>query len=254
MAEQGLPEGGSLLAVYRTLFLDLPLAGIRQALEGEKQKEAVEAAWKNYDEGVRLATAAIDNLYRNPYFGEAVDRTLQEMLRWQQLSGTVTEAFLAGLRLTIELPTATEVRALLKELRTISVHHSQTPERGTRDGQRSHPPRAEFTAPVPRSLGSPEHEPLTTDLLDYFEPVGWNAAAPADSERAQASAIEDCSAYFEPVTYPVAPALSAKPQKRISHIHIKTKARAVKTLRPRQTPTVAPVRATDADDTQSVSA
>jgi len=258
MAEHGSPAGGSLLAVYKTLFLDLPLAGIRQVVEDEKKKEAVEMVWKNYDEGIRVATAALDNLYRDPYFGEALNHALQEMLRWQQLSGTITETFLAGLRLTTDLPTATEVRELLKELRTLSTYHAhrQTQEWEARDRQLS-PPREESNVPVVRSSHPQKRKHLPTEFFDYFEPVDWNTAVLSDSARTQSSLTADFSEYFEPVNYPLASALSAEPQKRgshITHIRARAKARAVKNLRLRQDAIATPVGVADANETQSVPA
>jgi hypothetical protein len=96
MEDRTLHDGENVLVLYKTLFktlfFDLPLAGVRHMLEAEQGREAAEAAWKTYDEGVRLATAAIDNLYRDPHFGEALDHSLQGMLRWQHLSKAFTGA------------------------------------------------------------------------------------------------------------------------------------------------------------------
>lgn len=252
MTEQCLHEKGNLLAVYKTLFLDLPLAGVRQVLEAEKGKEAVEAVWKNYDEGVRLATVAIDNLYRNPRFGEAVDRALQEMLRWQQWSSAVSGAFFLRLWPTPDLPTAMEVRELIRELRAFSEHRSPMRASGAIAGHLSKPTHKELHAPVNHSSDQREHEQLTLDLLDYFEPVNWEAtAASAEAKRTPASSTDDFSAYFEPVDYPAVPSLNAKPQKHIFHI-IKAKTRAVKHPRPQQSITATPGRATDANANHAV--
>jgi hypothetical protein len=161
-----------LLAVYKTLFFDLPLMAMRETFAAGNGREAVEAAWKNYDEGIRLATAAIDNLYRNPRFGKVVDRTLQGVLRWQQLSSAVSGAFLPRRRPTVDLPTATEVRELLTELRTLSSQYSRVREGVEADGQLPlvHAPRKEANA-ASRSSDQRSRGYLAADLGDYFEPV-----------------------------------------------------------------------------------
>ena len=185
MREQRFREGGNLLAVYKTFFFDLPLAAMRETFAAANGREAVEAAWKNYDQGIRLATAAIDNLYRDPRFGRVVDRALQGVLRWQQLSSSVSGALLPGRRPTVDLPTAAEVRELLTELRALSSRYSRVPEGAATDGQL--PP-----VNVPRkganAVPSPEQRSrgyLTADLGDYFEPVdGGGGATAADSPPA----------------------------------------------------------------------
>jgi len=250
MREQRFREGGNLLAVYKTLFFDLPLVAMRETFAAGDGRGAVEAAWKNYDEGIRVATAAIDNLYRDPRFGEVVDRALQGMLRWQQLSSTVSGAFLAGLRPTADLPTAAEVRELLTELRALSPRHSRVREGGATDGQLNlaDVPRREANA-ASRSSDQQARGHLTADLHDYFEPVdGSGGGNAADSRPAPA----DWQEYFEPVDYP--DGLKAKPQRRLLHIHdVRAKTRAARNLRSRQKRAAALVHATG-HDTRSIPA
>ncbi|HEV8713935.1 MAG TPA: hypothetical protein VGX03_14055 [Candidatus Binatia bacterium] len=248
MLEQRFREGGNLLAVYKTFFFDLPLVAMRETFAAGSGKEAVETAWKNYDEGIRLATAVIDNLYRDPSFGKVVDRALQGMLRWQQLSNAVSGAFLTRLRPTADLPTATEVRELLKEVRALSLQHSRVQEGGAIDGQLSNPPRKEIRVSRARPSDQPKPKYLMTDLRDYFEPVDGSEGATAfDSQRADVY----CEGYFEPVAYP-AP-LRAKPQRRLSQVHgMRAKVKAVKNLRSRQKRAAALVRATDSRDPQAI--
>jgi hypothetical protein len=240
-----------LLAVYKTFFFDLPLAAMRETFAAANGREAVEAAWKNYDQGIRLATAAIDNLYRDPRFGRVVDRALQGVLRWQQLSSSVSGALLPGRRPTVDLPTAAEVRELLTELRALSSRYSRVPEGAATDGQL--PP-----VNVPRkganAVPSPEQRSrgyLTADLGDYFEPVdGGGGATAADSPPAPAQWHE----YFEPVNYPAGPSPEAKPRRRLVHIHaVRGKTQAVRNPRPRQKRAAALVHATG-HDTQPISA
>ena len=69
MAEKQMTQTiEDLATVYKTLFLDLPLAGAKWGMGIGAEKETTETAWKAYDASVRLATSAIDTLYRSPLF------------------------------------------------------------------------------------------------------------------------------------------------------------------------------------------
>jgi len=105
--------------VYKALFFDLPLAGARWGLGLCAEKETTETAWKAYDAGVRLATTAVDNLYRSPLFSEAVSRTLTQALRWQRIGNAVSGTVLAGLWRTLGVPTAAEVQGLSDQLQAL---------------------------------------------------------------------------------------------------------------------------------------
>lgn len=112
MAEK-TPQGvEDLLTVYKTLLLDLPLAGAKWGLGMGKEKELTEAAWKGYDAWVRLTRTSVDGLYRNPLFGDLLARSLEGILRWQRLSTALAGAFFAGLWQAVGLPKAAEVQAL----------------------------------------------------------------------------------------------------------------------------------------------
>ena len=106
----------------KTLLLDLPLAGAKWGVGRGEEKEVTEAAWKSYDAAVRVATTAIDNLYRNPLLGNVLSRALHELLRWQQLSNALAGAVFSGLWKTVGLPTAAEVQALREEIRALRVN------------------------------------------------------------------------------------------------------------------------------------
>jgi hypothetical protein len=129
MAEK-IPQGvADLLTVYKTLLLDLPLAGGKWGLGIGKEKEVAEAAWKGYDAGVRAATAAIDTLYRTPLFGRVLGRSFTGMLRWPRLGKALSGALFTGLWRTVGLPTAaeaqalqSEIQALHEELRSLTAH------------------------------------------------------------------------------------------------------------------------------------
>jgi hypothetical protein len=105
-----------LTTVYTSLLLDLPLASVRQGAGLAGEKETSEAVWKGYDAGVRLATAAIDTLYRSPLFGDAVSRTLNELLRWQRVTNAVSGTVLTGMWRALGVPTAVDVRGISDQL------------------------------------------------------------------------------------------------------------------------------------------
>jgi cobyrinic acid a,c-diamide synthase len=108
-----------VVTVYKTLFCDLPLAGAKWGIGLDTEKATTETAWKAYDAGVRLATTAIDNLYRSSLFSEAVSRTLTQALRWQRIGNAVSGTVLTGLWRTLGVPTAAEVQSLSDHLQAL---------------------------------------------------------------------------------------------------------------------------------------
>ena len=98
--------------VNKTLWLDLPLAGAKWGLGSGSERETLAAAWKGYDASMRLATAALDNLYRTPLFDEIMARSLDSALRWQRLSNALAGVLFTRLRQVVGLPTAAETQAL----------------------------------------------------------------------------------------------------------------------------------------------
>ena len=119
MAKKTTSCSENLLRMYKTLLLDLPLAGAKWGLGRGGEKEVIEAVWKSYDAAVQVATTAIDNLYRNPLFGNLLSRSLYELLRWQRLSEMLAEAFFTELWKTVGIPTAAEVQALREEIHSL---------------------------------------------------------------------------------------------------------------------------------------
>ena len=105
--------------VNKTLWLDLPLARAKWGLGIGSERETLAAAWKGYDASMRLATAAIDNLYRTPLFGEILARSLDSALRWQRLSNALAGAFFTGLWQVVGLPTTAETHALRAEVQAL---------------------------------------------------------------------------------------------------------------------------------------
>ena len=123
MAKKTTSCGGDLLSMYKTLLLDLPLAGAKWGLGRGGEKEVTEAVWRSYDAAVRVATTAIDNLYHAPLFSIVLGRFLHRLLQWQQFSNALAEAFFTGLWKTVGLPTAAEVQALHEEIRALKANH-----------------------------------------------------------------------------------------------------------------------------------
>jgi hypothetical protein len=108
-----------LATVYRSLFVDLPLASARWGLGMGEEKEVAEAAWAGYDAAVRLSTTAVDNLYRTPVFGDFTSRSLDGLLRWQRFGNAFAGVLFAGLWQTVGLPTAAETHALREEIQAL---------------------------------------------------------------------------------------------------------------------------------------
>jgi hypothetical protein len=108
-----------LATVYRTLAVDLPLAATRWGLGAGGEKETTEAAWKAYDAGVRLATTAVDSLFRSPLAGTVTARALDAFLRGQQLSNALTGVIFTGLWQGVGLSTTAETQALRTEIQTL---------------------------------------------------------------------------------------------------------------------------------------
>lgn len=121
---QGLED---FVTVYKSFFLDLPLAGIRWGLGMAEEQEVTQAAWNGYDAAVRLSTTAIDTLYQTPLFAHFMTQSLDGLLRWQRFSNALTDTFFTTVWQTVGLPTAaqtealrTEVEALREEVRSLS--------------------------------------------------------------------------------------------------------------------------------------
>ena len=105
-----------LLTLYKALVIELPVAGTKASLGVAKDQELEQTAWKAYETWVRLANNATDALYQNPFFGEALGRSLGGLLRTQRLTASVSGAVFAALRSVTGLPGASEVQAVRSEL------------------------------------------------------------------------------------------------------------------------------------------
>ena len=136
------------MEVYKALFFDLPVAGVRQGLGLADDQETATSAWGGYDAMVRLTSQGIDNLYRTPQFAEATARALDGFLRWQQVSNALTRTVLAGLTQAAGLPSANETRALQAEIRAL--REEVTALRGATDIQTASPKIEQPATPLKR--------------------------------------------------------------------------------------------------------
>src|SRR5713226_8365932 len=121
MAEKTQHTAANLMTMWEAAFFEFPIAGVKWGWGVGKEQEVAEAAWKGYDAWVRLANAQVDELYRNPLFGDLAARFLDRGLRWQRFSNVLADTFFAGLWPAVGLPTAAAVQALPEELRSLTV-------------------------------------------------------------------------------------------------------------------------------------
>lgn len=154
MAKQQAAQGAEdLMTAYSSFFFALPLAGLKWGFGIGDEKEATEAAWKGYDAGVRLASASVDALYRNPVFSDLFSRTLNTVLRWQHISNTVSGAVSTAAWKALGAPTAAEVQALSGQLHALETRLERVAQKkdiqALLDHMRALEARLPRTAPVP---------------------------------------------------------------------------------------------------------
>jgi hypothetical protein len=130
MAANSQAQGAVELAtIYKSFLFDLPLASMKWSFGINAEKEASEAAWKGYDASVRLATTTIDALYRSPLFSDVAGRTLNMLLRWQQIGNAVNGTVFTGLWKALGVPTAAEMESLAEQLRSVEEKLSHVAEK-----------------------------------------------------------------------------------------------------------------------------
>jgi hypothetical protein len=101
-----------VFTAYKALTFDFPLAGTRWVFGLGQEKDVTTTAWKGYDASIRVATAAVDSLYRTPLFGTTVSTVANQMLRLQQLGTSATNLLSTTVRQGVGVPTAAAVQAL----------------------------------------------------------------------------------------------------------------------------------------------
>jgi len=114
-----------LFTAYKTFTVDLPLAGTRWAFGIGQEKDVTTTAWKGYDASIRLATAAVDSLYRTPLFGTTVSSVANQMFRWQQLGTSATKRISINLQQGVSIPTTAEVQALTERVTILEAKSSE---------------------------------------------------------------------------------------------------------------------------------
>jgi len=120
VAKQQVTQGaGDFATAYKSFFFDLPVASLKWTLGMGEEKDATVAVWKGYDAGVRMATTAIDSLYRSPLFSDIFGRTLSTTLRWQQFGNAMGGAIFTSLWKTMGIPTVGEIQGLSEQLRSL---------------------------------------------------------------------------------------------------------------------------------------
>lgn len=130
MAKQQSTQGmADFATAYKSFFFDLPLAGLKWSLGAGEEKETAEAAWKGYDASVRMASAAIDGLYRNPLFSTAFGRVLSSTLQWQQMSNALSGAVFSSLWKAIGAPTAADIEGLSEQVRSLQNQLSEATQK-----------------------------------------------------------------------------------------------------------------------------
>jgi hypothetical protein len=100
----------------RAAWLDLPLAAAKLVIGAGDEKNLTKAGWTTYDAWVRLANEATNELYANRFFGDLTGRTMESVLRVQQVSDAMASAFFGKLWNAVGLPTASEIRTLRDEV------------------------------------------------------------------------------------------------------------------------------------------
>jgi len=126
-----------LMTLSASLSRYLPLAAARWGLGQRDEKATADAAWKVYDASVRVATMAIDTLYRTPLFRETVSSTANHWLPWGRMGNTVNRVFMSNFRQMLGLPTAAEIQVLTAHVRALETHSES----------RQHSPHRESPAP-----------------------------------------------------------------------------------------------------------
>jgi len=163
------------LTLYKGLLIELPLAGTKAVLGVAKHHEVEKAAWKSYDTWISLIGRSTDALYRSPFFGGTVGRSVFGFLRVQRLTNAVGEAAFATLRSVTGLAGASEVQAMRTELRGI---HSEL---------RSLIAALRGAPVLPAGIGAELDEAAKEDVIDALDRDGWTQAARPDKGEPRAA-------------------------------------------------------------------
>jgi hypothetical protein len=114
-----------VMTIWTSTFLDVPLANAQWSWGMGQARDVQGAVWKGYDAWVRVANAAIENVYTNPLFGDVVATALDRTLRWQHWSQTIASTVAASVVPAIGLPTAAMLDSLQEDVHALAAHLSE---------------------------------------------------------------------------------------------------------------------------------
>jgi hypothetical protein len=127
MAANTTSQGAQdLMTLSYALFRDLPVAAARWRLGQGDERATTEAIWKIYDASVRVATTAVDTLYRTPLFSETVSNTVNQWLRWRRMGNAVNRVLVSSFWQMLGLPTAAEIHILTAHVRALEAHVNES--------------------------------------------------------------------------------------------------------------------------------
>ena len=109
-----------ILKLAQCLMPEPPTAKVKRIVaDGGIDRQVHEIGWKAYDTVVGAANNATNRLYSNPAVGNVLGGAIDIMLRWQRFNAAVAGAFFAALWPAVGLPSAAEVEALRRDMRSM---------------------------------------------------------------------------------------------------------------------------------------
>jgi hypothetical protein len=109
-----------VLKLAQCLMPEPPTAKVKRIVADSRiDRQLHEIGWKAYDTVVGAANNATNRLYSSPAVGNLLGGAIDIMLRWQRFNAAVAGAFFAALWPAVGLPSAAEVEALRRDLRSM---------------------------------------------------------------------------------------------------------------------------------------
>jgi hypothetical protein len=135
MSESNNETIEELAATLRTLWFDLPLAGLRLSIGVSSQDEFSAVAWKGYDAGLKLVNEFLVSLVKSPAINEIVANVSIANYRAQglmdQVSGRAAQRKIASLQGQIN-----SLNEEIEELRDVRIVDRPSQRRMTSVGSR----------------------------------------------------------------------------------------------------------------------
>lgn len=91
----------------------------RAIVDKKIDRQVHEIGWKAYDTVVGAANNATNRIFTSPAIGQVLGGAIDVMLRWQRLNVALTGAFFSALWPAVDLPSATDVEGLRREVRAM---------------------------------------------------------------------------------------------------------------------------------------